>query len=118
MTFQVHVQVGRWYRNDRNYHQDSAIELWVAEEGKSSQLVISRRRYDIANVNPAAKYGKVWLLPYHTGKNPAQAHAVGYVWYDELIVSRTKIPDPGRILEGLRPSHPDQAGPLRRVGNP
>jgi len=109
MTFQVHVQVGTWYKNDRNYHQDSTIQLWVAAEGQPSQLVIRRRGYDIANVNPAAKYGKVWLLPYHTGKDPAQAHAVGQVWYDELIVSKTRIPDP---------AYPAQAGPLGRIGDP
>jgi hypothetical protein len=80
MTFQVHVQVGTWYRNDRNYRRDSTVELWVADEGKPSILVISRRDYDIANLNPAAKYGKVWLLPNHTGKDPSQAHPHAYVW--------------------------------------
>jgi hypothetical protein len=95
MTFQVHIKVGTWYKNDRNYRRDSTIELWVADEGRPSLLVIRRTDYDIANRNPAAKYGKVWLLPYHTGKDPLQVHAIGHVWYDELIVSSLKIPDPG-----------------------
>jgi hypothetical protein len=94
MTFQVHIKVGTWYKNDGHYHRDSTIELWVAEEGQPSHLAISFRNYDIANSNPAAKYGKVWLLPYHTNKDPSQVHPTGYVWYDELIVSKTRIPDP------------------------
>src|SRR6185295_15696747 len=94
MTFQVHVKVGTWYLNDGNYHRDSAIELWVAREGQPSQLVNSWTNYDIANEDPAAKYGKVWFLPYNTGKDPAQNHPTGYTWYDELIISRNKIADP------------------------
>jgi hypothetical protein len=94
MTFQVHVKVGTWYKNDKKYHPDSMIELWVAEEGKPSKLVISRTDYDVANNNPEAKYGKIWLLPYNTGKSAGQAHPTAYTWYDELIISRQRIPDP------------------------
>ena len=38
--------------------------------------------------------GKAWLLPYHTSKDPAEEHPEAYTWYDDLIVSRTRIPDP------------------------
>ena len=51
-------------------------------------------QYDIVNTQPGTRYGKIWLLPYHTGKSAAQSHAVGYTWYDDLIVSRARIPDP------------------------
>lgn len=94
MTFQVFVKIGTWYRNDRKYHRDSTIRLWVAEAGRPSRLVVDQTRYDIVNTNPVAKYGKIWLLPYHTGKNPAQRHRTAYTWYDELIISRTRIADP------------------------
>jgi len=110
MTFQVHVKIGTWYRNDRNYHHDSTIQLWVAREGRPSQLEVdlspepatvfgiqvpgSGTGYDLANDNPSAKYGKVILTVYQTGKDPTQNHPNGYVWYDELIISRAKIPDP------------------------
>jgi hypothetical protein len=40
------------------------------------------------------KFGKIWLLPYHTNKSPAQVHPTAFTWYDELIISRTKIADP------------------------
>jgi hypothetical protein len=94
MTFQLRVKVGTWYRNDRNYHEDSAVELWVAREGGRSTRAVVADGYDIANTKPGAEYGKLWLLPYHTGKDEGQDHPVGYVWYDEVIISRAPIPDP------------------------
>jgi hypothetical protein len=95
MTFQVQVKIGRWYRNDQRYHRDSTIRLWVAEEGQPSKLVIDETGYDLANDDPAAaRYGKVWLLPYQTGKDPARRHPTGYTWYDELVISRSRIADP------------------------
>lgn len=94
MTFQVRVKIGTWYENDRKYNRDCEIELWVAEEGKPSILTISRKDYDIANTNPEAKYGKIWLLPYNTGKSARQDHPTAHTWYDELIVSTKRIPDP------------------------
>ncbi len=110
MTFQLHVKIGTWYKNDRNYHRDSGIQLWVAREGRESDLVIdlnpdpailfglpipgTGNGYDLANNNPHAKYGKVWLLPYNTGKDPTVTNPVAFTWYDELIISREKIPDP------------------------
>ncbi len=115
MTFQLHVKIGTWYRNTRTYRHDSTIELWVAEEGQPSRLVMRfdptidpscaaanagrsaptcQTGWDLFNPGDGSKYGKVWLLPYMTGKDPTQAHPVGYVWYDDLIVSRNRIADP------------------------
>jgi hypothetical protein len=99
MTFQVHVKIGTWYKNDKKYHRDSTIELWVADEGKPSKLVIRRADYDIANNNAAARYGKIWLLPYNTGKDARQDHPTAYTWYDELIISRQRIPDPAPVTK-------------------
>ncbi len=93
MTFQLRVTIGTWYKNDRRYRNDSEIELWVAGEGQPSQRVI-RQKYDLANNNPDARYGKIWLLPYLTGKDPQQKHADAYTWYDELIISRERIAEP------------------------
>jgi hypothetical protein len=93
MTFQLIVKIGTWYKNDRKYHNDSLIELWVAREGEPSRQIISHK-YDLANNNPLAKYGKVWLLPFLTGKDASQVHADAHTWYDELIISRAPIADP------------------------
>lgn len=94
MTFQIQVKIGRWYRNDRRYHRDSTVRLWVAEEGGLSRLAVDQTGYDLANKPGGGRYGKVWLLPYHTGKNAAQRHPTAYTWYDELIISRSRIADP------------------------
>lgn len=94
MTFQVQVKIGHWYRNDRRYRRDSTVRLWVAEEGRPSRLAVNQAAYDLANTNPEARYGKIWLLPYHTGKDASQRHPVAYTWYDELVISRSRIADP------------------------
>jgi len=94
MTFQVRVKIGTWYTNDRNYHRDSEVELWVAGERERSRRAVVAEGYDLANNKPGAKYGKLWLLPYHTGKDSSQDHPIGYTWYDEVIISRAPIPDP------------------------
>lgn len=113
MTFQVHVAIGTWYQNDGVYHHDSTIQQWVGREGETSQMTIDfspkdaecqgmqqslpgcQTGYDLVNDNPDAKYGKVWLLPYNTGKDPAASHPTAYTWFDELVISRAPIPDPG-----------------------
>lgn len=94
MTFQVRVKIGTWYRNDGRYHGDSRVELWVGREGQRSRRAVVATRYDLANTQTNARYGKLWLLPYHTGKDPKQEHPVGFTWYDEVIISRTPVPDP------------------------
>ncbi len=109
MTFQIHVKIGHWYKNDKKYHRDSTVQLWVAEEGKPSKLVIDfgpksgdSGGYDLVNTDPEDKYGKIWLTPYHTHKDANQEHLVAYTWYEELIVSRNRIPDPGQPSSGGR----------------
>jgi hypothetical protein len=94
MTFQVRVKIGTWYKNDRHYHRNSTVELWVGREGEASRRAVVAEEYDIANTKPDAKYGKLWLLPYHSHKDSRQDHPVGYTWYDEVIISRSPIPDP------------------------
>jgi hypothetical protein len=100
MTFQVRVKIGTWYTNNGVYRRDSAIHLWIAEEGQASRLALERdpgkgTGYDLVNLSPSiTKYGKVWLLPYNTNKNPSVTNPVAYTWYDELIISRNPIADP------------------------
>ncbi len=112
MTFQIHVKIGTWYKNDQIYHRDSTVQLWVAEDGKASQLVIDRSPesgtgYDLVNLDPTnIKYGKVWLLPYNTGKDSSQTYPTAYTWYDELIVSKSKIQDPSASGDTQPPAPP------------
>ena len=48
----------------------------------------------LPNSNPDAKYDKLWLLPHNTNKDSSASHPTAYTWYDELIVSTKRIPDP------------------------
>ncbi len=101
MTFQEHIKVGTWYKSGSyKYHNDSTVQLWVADEGKPSVPVIDfsperKTGYDLVNTAPGeAKYGKIWLLPYQTHKDQDTPHPVAYTWYDELIISHQRIADP------------------------
>ena len=102
---------------------DSTIEFYVARAGQPFQLahrqtglVIPRGQHwdpatgsdpdniydpgyngswDARDGHPQAKYGKIWLLPYHTDKSADEVHEPASMWYDELIVSRNLIAAPG-----------------------
>jgi hypothetical protein len=91
MTFQIHVKTGPRVGNE---FVDSYIDMWIAREGQPSQLVVRWGPYKLSAL-AGEKFGKVWLLPYQTSKIGTQAHPTAYTWYDELIISRTKIADPG-----------------------
>jgi hypothetical protein len=91
MTFQIHIKTGPRVGDE---FVNSYVDLWVAREGQPSELVVRWGPYNLSAA-PGEMYGKIWLTPYQTGKNPAQVTPVAYTWYDELIISRTKIADPG-----------------------
>jgi hypothetical protein len=110
MTLQMHVKVGQWHvTNDHNSRRDSLVELWIARENQPSVLVQSMVFYMLRNEGrdtspnqPGApyKYGKVWLLPYNTGRDPnAGPYPVANVWYDDVIISTARIPDPGVTIQ-------------------
>jgi len=82
MTFQIGLTHGQPGENSR-------IRLWVSREGRQSKLAIDDQKVLINTKG----YGKMWLLPYHTNKSANQTHPTGYVWYDQLIISRTQLPD-------------------------
>lgn len=117
MTFQIHVKVGTWYVNNSHvYKHDSIIQMWVAQEGQPSVLILDfspqpgapgltcqqtqvsepacQTGYDLVNTAVGTlKYGKIWLTAYQTsgwnGLTTTEA-----TWYDELIISKNKIVDP------------------------
>lgn len=96
MTFQVHIKTGpRLTTGAQDEWTNSVVTLWVAREGKASEPVFNFP-INLSASDPASdlKFGKIWLLPYDTGKDPIQDHPVGFVWYDELIISTTPIADP------------------------
>lgn len=104
MTFQVHIKLGASgtaidSATGKEMHGfiNSTIKMWVAREGVKSKLthhetdLVLRTGYGDAK---DARYGKVWLLPYMTGKDSKEKHQITYTWYDELIISTSRIADP------------------------
>src|SRR5436309_7314983 len=94
LTYQVHVKMGPRVNDE---FTNSYVQLWIAREGQPSQLVINWGPYYLSAGTLAEnqRYGKIWLLPYQTKKNAGQVTPTAYTWYDELIISRHKIADPG-----------------------
>jgi hypothetical protein len=107
MTFQVHIKPGQWWDGSgggdplKSGPRDGTIEAWAGHECQASKQIINfsptNRNTGVSfyNTNPSqAKYGKVWLLPYMTNKDQTQVTPTAYTWYDELVISTKKIPDP------------------------
>ncbi len=94
MTFQVRIKTGPRVNDE---FTNSYVELWIAREGQPSQQAVNWGPYNLSAGSPieSQRFGKIWLLPYNTGKDPSVSYPTAYTWYDELIISTTKIPDPG-----------------------
>jgi len=110
MTFQVKIKVGNWSA------ANSEIEIWAGIQGQSSVHIIKRTDMIIDQQSANSKYGKVWFLPYNTSKDPSFSHEVGYTWYDDLIVSKSKIADPTDQINFVTPSTPKNVV-LKRLVN-
>lgn len=92
LTITQKVSVGQWADKINDAVRPSNIKIWLAREGEPPKLVIDFDRNLRRPESPQMKYGKIWLLPYMTDKDPSEIHPTGYIWYDELIVSRLPIP--------------------------
>jgi hypothetical protein len=94
MTYQVEIEVGA---RSGDEFVDSHVRLWAAREGQPSELLFDWGPYNLSAgaASEMQRYGKVWLLPYNTGKDASVSNPVAHTWYDELIISRAKIADPG-----------------------
>lgn len=100
MTFQIHVKLGprgvgtsSLEGPDIRGFVDSTVRMWAAREGQPSVLIHNWEGL-VLRETEGLNYGKVWLLPYQTDKDPSQVHPDAYTWYDELIVSKSRIDDP------------------------
>jgi hypothetical protein len=93
LTFQVEIKTGPRVNDE---FTQSYVNLWIARDGQASQQVFAWGPYNLSAGAPGdnQRFGKVWLLPYDTGKDATVAYPVAYTWYDELIISTSKIADP------------------------
>jgi hypothetical protein len=95
-TVQEHFKIGAW--NQAN----STVDVWVAHDGQPAVLITNAADIAMADQGPNVtdKFGKIVLLPYATN---ATWNGLSTVWYDDLIVSNRRIPDP----EVASPNAPD-----------
>jgi hypothetical protein len=91
ITVTQQITIGRWADKVKQADASSNVRVWIADAGQPHRLVIDFDRNLRRPEQPFMKYGKVWLVPHFTNKDPAENHPTGYVWFDELIVSRTPI---------------------------
>ena len=98
MTFQLGITTGPRAGDE---FSNSRVRFWGAREGQPSVLLVDWKPgisgYWPLAAGPVAedqRFGKIWLLPYMTDKDPAQIHPLGKTWYDEVIISTQRIPDP------------------------
>jgi hypothetical protein len=90
VTIQGDLAYGGCTNNQKDPARKSRWTLWVADEGKPFELVMDQP----INIRcggtalPSSSFGKIWFTPYNTGKDPAESHPEGYVWYDSLWVSK------------------------------
>jgi len=92
MTFQIKIKTGPRVSDE---WRNSIVTVWMAREGQAAKLVFDFPwNLTAGSAAEDQKYGKIWLLPYHTGKDSSQVTPVGFTWYDELIISTKQIADP------------------------
>jgi Bacterial Ig domain/Abnormal spindle-like microcephaly-assoc'd, ASPM-SPD-2-Hydin/Bacterial Ig-like domain (group 2) len=87
-TVQKHIKIGTFGS------PNSVIEQWFAHAGSPAALVSQAADADVPNDGSggaSGKYGKIQLSTYNTGANWSVNTAA---WFDDLIVSTRRIPDP------------------------
>jgi hypothetical protein len=94
LTYQIEIQTGPRVADE---FTNSHVRLWIARENGTSEAVIDWGPYNLTAGPPSddERFGKVWLTPYQTNKDPSLSYPTAYTWYDELIISKQWIPDPG-----------------------
>jgi hypothetical protein len=87
MTIQVHMKIGTFN------NPTSVADVWFGHEGQPARLIENAADAAVPQngAGTVNKYGKIILLPYNTA---GTAQVSGAFWYDDLIVSTRRIPDP------------------------
>lgn len=96
MTFMVRVARGSCASQGAGtVWQNSYTEYWIGYEGEALQKVLSWGPYNAPAGTSGCdgeRYGKLWLTAYTTAD---QFNNGGNTWFDEVIISRNIIADPG-----------------------
>jgi hypothetical protein len=108
-TITYKMNIGSYSAGPPPVFTSTRFRLWWAWEGESAQFLHDFTADFGALVQ--AGWGKIWLLPYVTGKSNAAAHSTAYAWYKNLIIANENadIPlttdeptgTPRRIVAGM-----------------
>jgi hypothetical protein len=117
LTFQMGITLGP--RDGNGDFSNSRVQVWAARDGKPSQLILDWKPgvpgyFPLAggSASENQSFGKIWLLPYMTNKDPTQMHLLAQTWYDELIISKQQIPDPVYTATTSTPTSTPVSGPV------
>jgi hypothetical protein len=91
LTLTQQITIDRWSDKVSQERPTNNVRIWLARQGEQPKLVIDYDRTLRRPEKPFMRYGKVWLVPFLTDKDPEEYHPMGYIWFDELIVSRGPI---------------------------
>lgn len=150
LSFMIQVKVSNpWFNTGGTFVHNGIVRLYAARDGDTSwTLLIDFSQKGNSTCDNTQTYipscqtgldfwratsgtealdtfGQVWLLPYHTGKDPAETHPVGNIWYDDLVVGTNAFPVPGQASSGggggspkvFLPIKADIEAPFRTVYN-
>lgn len=98
ITIQIHLRFGPWQAGAKKGAPSlSHVSIWGGIEDVAEgrqQLVIDRDFKASRPSEPRDFVGKIWLMPHLYNKTPQEDHPPFFVWYRNLIVSETLIPNP------------------------
>lgn len=98
ITIQVHLRFGPWQpKPKKDDPRLSHVSIWAAvegEDGNRQKLVIDNDFAPTTPENPNDFIGKIWLMPHLYDKSNKEDHPVFYVWYRNLVVSESLVPNP------------------------
>lgn len=90
ITFTVAVNLGA---DSGGFFQDSRVRMWIYVEGDSAAVKAFDYVTDlVSSSSGTGTYGRIWLLPYHSGKDATEVTSESYTWYGNVIISRQPIP--------------------------
>jgi len=93
LTFQVGIKLGPRVGDE---FKNSFVTLWIAREGKASELVMNWGPYNLTagSVGHGAEVRQGMAAAVQHQQSSSVTNPIAYTWYDELIISRNKIADP------------------------
>jgi hypothetical protein len=98
ITIQVHLKFGPWQgKKKKSDPALSHVSIWAAVEGENGgrqRLVIDNDFAPTTPEHPNDFIGKIWLMPHLYDKTNKEEHPPFYVWYRNLVIAQSLIPNP------------------------